>query len=183
MATSTAAVKAKANPAVLLGVESFAAPRLLDSSSCDFVTPLRMNADVVKLQDTHAVRRCYRSRRIGLDRINYTNKAFTVFLHGAEADLVYGAVRVTLYRKRTVCPATGTIAVTGSVGDDVYTEAFCITRSITQGVAVGTYVVSGDFDSIAVTIMQPCAGFSLYAVEPTTGDAATPPTVGLTSAQ
>jgi hypothetical protein len=43
-------------------------------------------------------------------------------------------------------------------------------------------MVSGSFDSVVVTIMQPCAGFSLHVIEPVLGDGATIPTVGIRNA-
>jgi hypothetical protein len=168
--------------AIVLVSESFAAPRQLDSLSCDFIQPLRLRTDLSRVPDTSAVRNCYRSRRVDVSGIAHTNKAFVVFLHGAESDLVYGAVRVTLFRKRADCPELGDIGVTGSIGDDVYIEAAVVTRSVTQGTGVGTYMVSGSFDSVVVTIMQPCAGFSLHVIEPVLGDGATIPTVGIRNA-
>ena len=171
------------NQSILLAVESFEAPRILDSGSCDFRAPLRRRDDLSRLRNTLSVRNCYRSQRIGLGDVTHKNKAITVCLHGADSDLVYGSVRLTFWRKRSACPLTGIVAVTGALGDDVYFEAACITRSLSFGAAAGSVTVAGDFDSVVVTVFQQCRGFSLHVSEPESGDASTIPTVGLTSAQ
>jgi hypothetical protein len=161
--------------------ESLNRPMQVDVGSCDFNMPLRTRRDFATLRDTSGIRDCYRSRRILLSKIQHTNKAITVFLHGAD-DLVYGCARVTLFRKRSATPATGDVEITGSAGDDVYVEMSCITRSMVRGAAVGTVVVAGEFDSMSVTVMQPCTGITVHVVDPLLNDKTPIPTVGLSRA-
>ena len=162
----------------LFFAESLSRPMLLDSHSCDFRTPLRRRDDLFQLNDTSAVRDCYRSHRVSLDRIKHTNKAITVFLHNAD-DLAYGAARVTLWRKLSGLSYQGDIGATKIVGDEACFELVCMTRSMMQGTACGTVLVSGEFDSMVVTVLQPCTGITVHVTDPAVTDNSPIPTVGI----
>lgn len=159
--------------------ESLSRPMQVDVGSCDFSMPLRLRRDFASMLDTSGIRDCYRSRQILLSSVPHLNKAITVFLHGA-GDLVYGCARVTLWRKRVGTPLLGDVGITGSVGaDDVYTEMSCITRSMLRGVGIGTVTVAGVFDSMTVTVLQPCTGITVHIADPVLSDKSPIPTIGL----
>lgn len=170
----------------LVFAESLTKPEFTDLKSCDFTFPLVKRSDLFSLPDTSSVRDCYRSRRIKLDNVDsYINKAITVFLHNA-SDLLYGAVRVTLWQSYALCPSVGDLvgtvvydSTTGTVPNEVYYEAVCTTRSLLRGTAAGTFLVSGSFDSMTVTVMQPCSGISVHITNPMLTEDSSIPTIGL----
>lgn len=172
----------------LVFAETLTHPVFTDLKSCDFAFPIVKRTDLFKLPDTSTVRDCYRSRRIKLTSIPYTDKAITVFLHNA-SDLLSGAVRVTLWQAYDQCPATGTLVgtvtydVTGQLPKEVYYEACCNTRSLVRGTATGTFLVSGNsFDSMTVTVMQPCSGITVHVTHPVLAEGSSIPTIGLKNA-
>ena len=173
----------------LVFAETLTHPTFTDVKSCDFSFPVVKRSDLFRLLDTSDVRDCYRSRRIKLASITHTNKAITVFLHNA-SDLLPGAVRITLWQSYTTCPSTGTLAgtvtydaATGQLPKEVYYEACCNTRSLVRGTATGTFLVSGDtFDSMTVTVMQPCSGITVHITKPVIADGISVPTIGLKNA-
>lgn len=162
----------------LFFAESLTAPMLLDSRSCDFRMPLRRRDDLFTIPDTSAVRDCYRSHRLSLAHIVHVNKAITVFLHNAD-DLAYGAARITLWRKLAGLSYYGDIGATKQVGDEACFELPCMTRSMMQGTACGTAIVSGIFDSLVVTVLQPCTGITIHITDPAVSDDSPIPTVGI----
>ena len=172
----------------LVFAETLTCPTFIDTKSCDFSFPLVERKDLFQLKDTSTVRDCYRSRRIKLSQITHVDKAITVFLHNA-SDLLAGAVRITLWRTYASCPAIGTLAgtvtydtKTGTTPKEVYYEASCTTRSLVRGTAIGTYLVSGVFDAMTVTVMQPCSGIAVHVIKPVLADGVAVPTIGLKNA-
>lgn len=152
--------------AMLIFHDSMTQPKLLDTSSVDWMYPIE-KCPLLQEDSRNARYRIYRSRRIMLPDVvrNIGALDLSIYLHGA-GDAVTNCVRVYAW-KSTLLPyepvvSNGTVKYT-RVGSEDFYDFTPLTYNPDTAVAVFNLKVADVWDAVQFVVSQPCSAVSVYA--------------------